>query len=140
MQNNEQRKIDKMLPWINKARQNSTQNLNLLHELRKVTILSTKEEKFEVTKGDGGPSDEFLEERHARFVIPDEAASKKEVQGSIVHGLNERKKSSVTETLTISPDDKIEAPINHDQTLFSNKRQSEAIQEERSIESLEYAI
>lgn len=68
-----------MLPWINKARQNSTQNLNLLHELRKVTILSTKEEKFEVSKGDGGPSDEFLEERHARFVTPDEAVSKQRV-------------------------------------------------------------
>ena len=50
-----------MLPWINKARQNVTKNINLLHELRKVTLLKTKEEKFCIAKGEGGPTDEFLE-------------------------------------------------------------------------------
>ena len=61
-----------MLPWINKARKNSTKNQNLLHELRKVTLLSNKEEKFPIKKGDDPetvPSDEFLETKHARFVI-----------------------------------------------------------------------
>ena len=38
---NNQRQLDKLLPWINKARNNSTKNKNLLHELRKVTLIST---------------------------------------------------------------------------------------------------
>lgn len=46
MNNVNQKQIDKLLPWINKARQNNTKNLNLLHELKKVTLLSTSEEKF----------------------------------------------------------------------------------------------
>ena len=102
----------------------------MLHELRKVTILSTKEDKFEIAKGEGGPSDEFLEERHARFVIPDEAASKKEVQGSIVHGLNEKKKSTITSPL-------VDGPIDQDHAFL---RPSDAIQRDHSMQSLEYAI
>lgn len=73
MQNNNQTQIDKMLPWINKCRQNNTQDQNLLHELRKVKLLSKKEEKFYINKGDDKdkmPTDEFLEKKHARFVIP----------------------------------------------------------------------
>jgi len=64
MQHNRQRQIEKMLPWINKARQNSTKNLNLLHELRKVKLLSSVEDKFEIHKSDPKdlmPTDEFLE-------------------------------------------------------------------------------
>jgi hypothetical protein len=63
-----------MLPWINKARKNTTKNQNLLHELRKVTLLSKKEDKFEISKDDDPetvPSDDFLAAKHARFVIPD---------------------------------------------------------------------
>lgn len=71
-----------MLPWINKCRQNNTKDQNLLHELRKIKLLSTKEEKFYINKGDDKekvPTDEFLEKKHARFVVPQEAESKTKV-------------------------------------------------------------
>ena len=48
----DKRHMDRMLPWINKARSNSTQDLNLLHELKKVTYLSSKEEKYTLNKGE----------------------------------------------------------------------------------------
>ena len=73
LEQNEQQKINKLLPWINKARQNTTVNNNLLHELRKVTLISTKEEKFRVGKDNFHETDELLENRHARFVEPEEA-------------------------------------------------------------------
>mmetsp|Transcript_24946 Transcript_24946/g.33412 ORF Transcript_24946/g.33412 Transcript_24946/m.33412 type:complete len:142 (+) Transcript_24946:1411-1836(+) len=76
MQVNAQQKIQKLLPWINKCRQNSTQNLNLLHELKKVALLKTSEEKFVIHKDDPKslmPSDEFMEKKHARFVMPEKA-------------------------------------------------------------------
>ena len=98
MQNNNQRQIDKMLPWINKARQNTTQNLNLLHELRKVTLLSVSEDKFLINKGDDKekmPTDAFLEKKHARFVVPEEAYKKTYIQGEFMAHLD-KKRSSVT--------------------------------------------
>ena len=73
LQANNQRQIDKLLPWINKARKNSTKNQNLLHELRKVQVLSSTEERLLYSKGvdmDSMPTDEFLEQKHARFVVP----------------------------------------------------------------------
>jgi len=49
-----------------------------MHELKKVTLLSSREEKFVINKDDPKfkammPSDEFMEKKHARFVVPDEA-------------------------------------------------------------------
>ena len=41
----QQPQINRMLNWTNKARQNATQQLNLLHELRKVTVVSTVEQE-----------------------------------------------------------------------------------------------
>ena len=79
MQNVNKRQIDKMIPWISKARANSTKNTNLLHELNKVAVLGSKEEKFVFRKGDDPddiPSDEFLAKKHARFVVPAEAEKK----------------------------------------------------------------
>ena len=34
------------MPWIEKARNNNTKNLKLLHELRKVKMLFSKESKY----------------------------------------------------------------------------------------------
>ena len=82
LQSNNQRQIDKMLPWINKARQNSTKNLTLLHELRKVKVLSTHTDRQYFNKGDDMndmPDDEFLAKKHARFVIPEEAEKHNQV-------------------------------------------------------------
>lgn len=39
-------------------------------------------------------SEDFLEERHARFVIPEEAAKKTEVQGQFKNNLHQRRASS----------------------------------------------
>ena len=86
MENHNIQKVQKLLPWINKCRQNTTQNQNLLHELKKVTLISSKEEKFIIHKDDPKammPSDEFMEKKHARFVMPQEAKNKNEQAGEI---------------------------------------------------------
>lgn len=75
MENTALKQADRILPWITKARQNTTKNQNLLHELRKVKLLSFKETKFTISKGDMKediPTEEFLSAKHSRFVLPSE--------------------------------------------------------------------
>ena len=84
-----------MLPWINKCRQNSTQDLNLLHELKKVLLLAQREEKFVISKDDPKvmmPTDEFMEKKHARFVMPEEAKKNVDAQHAMVKGLNRKRR------------------------------------------------
>merc|ERR1719232_804840 len=52
MKHGEQSKVNRLQPWLQKARVNKTQNQNIMHELRKVKLLSSKEEKYHVSKDD----------------------------------------------------------------------------------------
>ena len=52
MGDSQQKQVNKLEPWLTKAKSNRTQNQNILHEIRKVKLLSTREEKYTVTKDD----------------------------------------------------------------------------------------
>ena len=78
--------MNRLQPWLQKARVNQTKNQNIMHELRKVTLLSSKEEKYTVSKEDhrqgesddedGGQRDymeSMMNKKKARFVMPEEA-------------------------------------------------------------------
>ena len=84
-----QTQIDKMLAWMNKARQNATNNTNLLHELRKVTIVMQKEEIIDPTHVQSTDL--------ARFVLPDETNHEANMQEAV-------KKNLVARTTTLAPD------------------------------------
>ena len=60
------------MPWLNKARQNTTENLNLIHELNKVKILSSKIERIVLEKGDEDAllREDLTSKTEARFVLP----------------------------------------------------------------------
>ena len=65
-----------------------------MHELAKVTLLSKEESKFYINKGDDKehvPTDEFLEKRHARFVIPEDAQETTRKHQEFIKGLNKKK-------------------------------------------------
>lgn len=47
-----QEKLNKLEPWLNRAKKNFTNNQNLRHQLRKVDCLSTTQEKYIVSSDD----------------------------------------------------------------------------------------
>ena len=64
------KKMGKLTPWLTKARTNKTKNKALLHEIKKVQLLWTKEEKMQQERGP--ESNSVLDQKRARFVLPDE--------------------------------------------------------------------
>lgn len=59
-----------------------------------MTLLSKQEEKFYINKGDNKesvPTDAFLEKRHARFVIPEDAQETARKYNDVLKGLNKKK-------------------------------------------------
>ena len=87
MGDSQQKQVNKLEPWLTKAKSNRTQNQNILHEIRKVKLLSTREEKYTVTKDDTRSDSEdpdsdsshydvkesMMHKKKARFVMPEEA-------------------------------------------------------------------
>ena len=64
-----------------------------------MTILSSKEEKFQVDKDNFHETDELLENRHARFVEPEEAQIRNTMAEKMRRDLHERKISQDKEKI-----------------------------------------
>ena len=77
-----------MLPWINKARQNDTKNTALLHELKKVQVMSTSETKYQIDRHELATTDALIAKRHARFVMPDSAEADNKTKKEFTSMLN----------------------------------------------------
>ena len=59
-----------------------------------MTLLSKSESKFYINKGDDKdhvPTDEFLEKKHARFVVPEEALETGRKHSEMIKGLDRKR-------------------------------------------------
>ena len=90
---NNRQHIGKMMPWLKQARTNSTHDLKLLHELKKVTYLSSKEEKYTLYKGQDDV-EQMMQNRKARFITPDDALSKNVVNEVYINQLSQQQKTT----------------------------------------------
>ena len=76
----QQKQVNKLLPWLQKAKSNKTQNQNILHEIRKVKLLSTREEKYTVTKEDTHSDSEDVESEYSRYDVKESMMHKKKAR------------------------------------------------------------